>query len=96
MAKTKKAEIKEALETGVIHDAPAQAEETTEQTTTAQTEETTEQTTTAQTEETKTKKIKILKVVCRPEGTFLPGRIYEIDSKLADKLIASGNAKEEQ
>jgi predicted phage gp36 major capsid-like protein len=84
MAKTKKAEIKEALETGVIHDAPAQAEETTEQTTTAQTEE------------TKTKKIKILKVVCRPEGTFLPGRIYEIDSKLADKLIASGNAKEEQ
>lgn len=80
----KKKEIKEALETGVIHDAPAQAEETTEQTTTAQTEE------------TKTKKIKILKVVCRPEGTFLPGRIYEIDSKLADKLIASGNAKEEQ
>jgi len=84
MAKTKKAEIKEALETGVIHDAPAQAEETTEQTTTAQMEE------------TKTKKIKILKVVCRPEGTFLPDRIYEIDSKLADKLIASGNAKEEQ
>lgn len=80
----KKKEIKEALENGVIHDAPAQAEETTEQTTTAQTEE------------TKTKKIKILKVVCRPEGTFLPGRIYEIDSKLADKLIASGNAKEEQ
>ena len=41
-------------------------------------------------------KVRILKVVCRPEGTFLPGRIYEIDSKLADKLIASGNAKEEQ
>lgn len=82
MPRAKKAEIKEALETGVIHDAPAQTEETTEQTITAQTEE--------------TKKIKILKVVCRPEGTFLPGRIYEIDSKLAEKLIASGNAKEEQ
>lgn len=48
------------------------------------------------TESAETKKVRILKVVCRPEGTFLPGRIYEIDSKLADKLIASGNAKEEQ
>ena len=42
------------------------------------------------------RKVKILKVVCRPEGTFLPNRIYEMDSKLAEKLIASGNAKEEQ
>ena len=54
------------------------------------------QTVTEHAEEAKTKKIKILKVVCRPEGTFLPNRVYEIDSSLADKLIASGNAKEEQ
>lgn len=73
----KKKEIKEALETGVIHE---KVEEKVEKAT----------------ESSESKKVRILKVVCRPEGTFLPNRIYEMDSKLAEKLIASGNAKEEQ
>ena len=77
MPKAKKTKIKEALETGVIHE---KAEEKVEKAT----------------ESAETKKVRIQKVVCRPEGTFLPNRIYEIDSSLADKLIASGNAKEEQ
>ena len=73
----KEKEIKEALETGVIHE---KAEEKVEKAT----------------ESSESKKVRILKVVCRPEGTFLPNRIYEMNSKLAEKLIASGNAKEEQ
>lgn len=42
------------------------------------------------------KKVKILRVVCRPEGTFLNGRIYTIDEKLAAILIKNGSAKEEK
>lgn len=84
MAKKRNNEIKKTLGNGV-----SQADQ-------EQAEETPEQTVTEHAEEAKTKKIKILKVVCRPEGTFLPNRVYEIDSSLADKLIASGNAKEEQ
>lgn len=42
------------------------------------------------------KRIRFLKVVCRPEGTFLPNRVYELDSEVADNLISLGKAKEEK
>lgn len=34
-----------------------------------------------------TRKIKMLKVVCRAEGTFLPGRVYEVERNLADIFV---------
>lgn len=44
--------------------------------------------------EGKTKKVKILRVVCRPEGTFLPNRLYNLEEKLALHLIKTGSAEE--
>jgi len=44
--------------------------------------------------EGKTKKVKILRVVCRPEGTFLPNRLYNLEEKLALHLIKAGSAEE--
>jgi hypothetical protein len=76
----KKNDIKAALENGVIHDAPKEgSEQTTEQETP---------------KEGKTKKVKILRVVCRPEGTFLPNRLYNLEEKLALHLIKTGSAEE--
>ena len=47
----------------------------------------------SETKTTDTKKVKILKLICRPEGTFLPGCVYELDSRLADKFIESKRAE---
>lgn len=48
--------------------------------------------------ETKTKKktVKMLKVVCRAEGTFLKGVSYELDPELADLLIKNKCAEEKK
>lgn len=39
------------------------------------------------------KKVKILKLICRPEGTFLPNRIYALDSVLAENFIKTKRAE---
>lgn len=46
--------------------------------------------------ETKAKKktVKMLKTVCRAEGTFLKGMTYELDTEFADKLIKNECAEE--
>lgn len=48
--------------------------------------------------ETKAKKktVKMLKVVCRAEGTFLKGMTYELDTEFADKLIKNECAEEKK
>ena len=40
------------------------------------------------------KRVKIKNLICRPEGTFLAGSVYELNTKLADLLIKNGNAEE--
>lgn len=40
------------------------------------------------------RKVKILNVVCRPDGTYLAGKVYELPAKLADTLIKNGSAEE--
>ena len=43
----------------------------------------------------KNKRVRMLTVVCRPEGTFLDGKVYEIDGALARTLVSAGLAREE-
>lgn len=40
------------------------------------------------------KTIQMLKIICRPEGTFQSGRRYELPAALSDMLIAAGAAVE--
>lgn len=49
----------------------------------------------AQTAAEKNKRVRMLTVVCRPEGTFLDGKVYEIDGALARTLVSAGLAREE-
>ncbi len=47
-------------------------------------------------ENQKKKKIKMLKVACRAEGTFLKSMVYELDAGLADLLIKNKCAEEKK
>lgn len=38
-------------------------------------------------------KVRIKKIVCRAEGTFLPNRAYTLDSELAETLVKHGQAE---
>lgn len=44
--------------------------------------------------ETKTRKVKMIRTVCRPEGAFQSDRTYEVPGKLAETFIKNKFAEE--